>query len=474
LQWPPRNDWTRKTQRAGSSCVSTKSRKISSDRSRRSEIGYAQENFFINNYSKGLYHHVTFEEQLDIIKWVESVEKKLQVESHKQFEDFEKSISDINELGVSKIYNVQESGPLEGQSSVVPGLTAEMSLRDTSKEMSQIDSIKITQVDEKNLKELFGDIKSVLSNFYKCNEESYKLWAELNNQTMDKIIKYFSGNSEQSSKQYAMFSLTVEDMLASSPSLMAQNSSLSSLLTGVRPQDTLRRLFDYDWDMLRTKITGENTKLIARNSKEDQENVEAFSRVNKESFENLSKTAANIKKLKEYFSTTKQKLSDIQKEFSQRMNDVKLMITTFKKNVESCDDYEMQLKLEYEIRLEINRLYKLKHSHESEFAGLEKRLEELESFNTSTELVHSLLNCQVIQFFEKCEDNMLMQVRDSSLVRLASILSSDLTQWKVEQGEAACHQIEQFYQIKLESPITDDCFKEFLIKNLLSGRRLFT
>lgn len=435
------------------------------------ETSYAKDNFFVNNYSKGLYHHVTFEEQLDIIKWVESVEQKLQSESEKQFEEFQKNVADIGELGVSKTLYTHENSKVEGQSPIETGVTAEVSLRDTTNEMNQIDSINIRQADEKIIKELFSDIKAVLSDFYKCNEESYSQWAQLNNQTMDKIIKYFSSSTDESPKQLAMFGMTIDDMYRRSPSLISHNLALTKFVDGyVSLKDSERNFFGFDWDMLRTKITEENSNLISRNSKEYKESSETFSIVNKAALESLGKTAANIKELKDYFTNTKQKLSEIQKEFIQRLNDVKLKIAAFKQNVENSEDYEQQLKLEYEIRLEINRLYKLKHSHESECVGLDKRLEELEAFNTSTDLVHSLLNYQAIKFFEKCEDSILLQVRDAAIVRLASILSCNLASLKVEQGENASKQIEELYGIKLESPVTDDQFKAFLVENLLCGR----
>lgn len=166
---------------------------------------------------------------------------------------------------------------------------------------------------------------------------------------------------------------------------------------------------------------------------------------------------------------TRHKLNEIQKEFTQRMQAVKAKIKTFKDNVENCEDYELQLKLEYEIRLDINKLYSLKHSHESEFSGLEKRLEELEAFNTSTDLVHSLLNNQLIQFFEKCEDKILLQVRDAALIRLSEILSLKLSDFTISTGDEACEQIEKLYNIKVGSPIIDEQFKRFLMDNLLAG-----
>lgn len=65
----------------------------------------------------------------------------------------------------------------------------------------------------------------------------------------------------------------------------------------------------------------------------------------------------------------------------------KSKILDFKKNLDKREEYDVQLRLEYEIRLEINKLYALKHTHESELVGLEKRLSEIEFFNTNTELL---------------------------------------------------------------------------------------
>lgn len=230
------------------------------------ETIYAKENFFINNYSKGLYHHVTFEEQLDIIKWVEKVEKKLQDESLKQFDDFEKSLNQIDDRGVSKVTQLTES---TFEVTAEPGLTSEMSLRDSTNEMELINNINIRQVDEKKLKEILSEIKQVLADFYKKNEVSYKQWAELNNQTMDFLRKIFSTSNTESSKQYHMFSLSVDKILENSPSLILEDSPFSKFLGGNdKARASVRGLFNYDWDTLRIKITGENTSLIERNNEE--------------------------------------------------------------------------------------------------------------------------------------------------------------------------------------------------------------
>lgn len=185
---------------------------------------------------------------------------------------------------------------------------------------------------------------------------------------------------------------------------------------------------------------------------------------------NISKTSESVRQLKDYFQITKSRLLDIQKDFTKRMEEVKKSIKEFKENIVKGETYEVQLKLEYQIRLEINRLYTLKHSHESEMVGLDKRLEELEAFNTSTELIHSLLNYQLINFFEKVEDKMLVQQRDAAVVRLASILNAEIDQWKVAQGEDTFKQIEKLYNLTIESPITDERFKDFLHSNILAGK----
>ena len=229
---------------------------------------YAKERYFINNYSKGLYQHVAFDEQLDIIKWIESVEKKLQMESVKQFEDFEKSMSQMNELGVSKSL-VFEDMAGDKVEFVEPGLTAEMSLRDTVKEFEMIDNIDIRQMDEKQIKKLFSDIKAVLNGFYKRNESTYKLWGELNNNAIDIFRKMFSNNSDVLPRQYKIFSLTIDGIFEHAPTLIEPDSPISMFLGGNKnATEGSKSLYLYDWDTLRTKITGENSQLVSRNSSE--------------------------------------------------------------------------------------------------------------------------------------------------------------------------------------------------------------
>ena len=82
------------------------------------------------------------------------------------------------------------------------------------------------------------------------------------------------------------------------------------------------------------------------------------------------------------------------------------------------------------------------------------------------------MNYQLIKFFEKSEDSILAQIKDSSTIRLANILSTDVSKWRIEQGGEGSEQIEAFYQITLSTPIPDDQFKSFITNSLLSGDQI--
>jgi hypothetical protein len=226
---------------------------------------YLKENFFLNEYSKGLHHHIAFDdEKLDIIKWIEKVETKLQDESIKQFEEFEKSLEPMDDLGVSKVKGIAKhmNGGEDEET-----ITYEVSLRDTTSQIKMIDKIEINTVDEKSFKEILAEIKIILNDYYRRNENSFRLWADLNNQGMDYFRKLFSSKTDKKSDFMSVFCLTVEDLKEGGPSLISETSTMTKFIGGPDAiQESLEKLYMCDWDTLRMKITYDNSSLIDKNN----------------------------------------------------------------------------------------------------------------------------------------------------------------------------------------------------------------
>lgn len=162
-----------------------------------------------------------------------------------------------------------------------------------------------------------------------------------------------------------------------------------------------------------------------------------------------------MRKFKDYFESVKDKLKDIRREFEGKLESAKKKIEVFKANVDNMEEFEIQLKLEYEIRLEIHRLYSLKNSHEKECSALQKRLSDLDSFNSNIGLIQNLLNIQLIQFFEKCEEKLLLETRKKTMVKLEILLSSE-TKPAVDVSAGA------LADASLQAPIEDQSFKVYL------------
>lgn len=152
----------------------------------------------------------------------------------------------------------------------------------------------------------------------------------------------------------------------------------------------------------------------------------------------------------------------------------KSKILDFKKNLDRREEYDVQLRLEYEIRLEINKLYALKHTHESELVGLEKRLSEIEFFNTNTELLQTQLDQHIVSYFETCESKMLGVSRLAVSTRLSDLLAVDQTVFKVTEPQDAEEptKINLLYSCSITRPVSLEQFKQFLSGCLLEGRQL--
>lgn len=171
--------------------------------------------------------------------------------------------------------------------------------------------------------------------------------------------------------------------------------------------------------------------------------------------DNIEKTSQNARKFKDYFESVKDKLKDIRKEFEAKLDSTKKKVEMFKVNVDNMEEFEVQLRLEYEIRLEIHRLYSLKNSHDIECSGLQKRLSDLDIFNSNIELIQNLLNIQLIQFFEECEAKILLETKRKTLIKLEILLSLQ----PKAVIEASTQVLEE---ASLEAPIEDVNFKAFL------------
>ncbi len=432
----------------------------------KADMVHVNRNYFINNYSKGLYHQLAFEEQLDIVKWVEEVETKLQAESLKQFREFEQNITDPIEDVKAETQSSTYVRPLPDTNKELGAqsskITIELSLRDVTEQLNKIDSVNIKSLDEKHFKILVGDIKTVLNDIFKTNEEIYSLWGSPNGYTFDRLKRIFHSSPVPNSPQYNMFGLNLDTISNETPDLF-QLSPMIQFIAKSGASVNTRMMFDYEWDLIKDKFVAGKNILSEKNQHAQKEIEEAVAKNQEELAAKVGRTAVNIKKLKEYFNTAKQKLSAIQQEFNSKMTAAKTKIEDFKKNFDNRQEYEIQLKLEYEIRLDISKLYSLKHSHESECAGLERRLRELEIFNTNTELLYKLFDSHILRFIQNSEDKVLNLVKGVAATRMCELLTIDENFFKVDdEADSTIKNIYEMYSIKVSSPLTDEDFKYFL------------
>jgi hypothetical protein len=215
---------------------------------------YINKNYFINNYSKGLYHHVAFEEQLNIIEWVEQVEKRLRDASLKQFEEFDSSLHDgQNRPGLLDADVVDKLAATEPTASKDP--TISLYLQDTSELMKHTAAITVRFVEENSLKEVFSNIKAALKDFFSHTDDSNSCWADLNNQALDKIKKIFVSEAELNQRNHNWFGLCLDAVNQEVLHVFAKGSDTVKLANGVfKSEIDTKKLLSYDWDILRDKF----------------------------------------------------------------------------------------------------------------------------------------------------------------------------------------------------------------------------
>jgi hypothetical protein len=213
---------------------------------------YVNKNYYINNYSRGLYHHVAFEDQLNIIEWVEQVEKRLQEASLKQFEDFQQSLHEgvrpeCYELNLDRVAGAGETEVKEASISLY--------LQDTTELIKHTTAISIRSVEDTQLKEVFNDIKSALKDFFSHTDDSNSCWADLNNQALDKIKKIFISEAEINQRNHNWFGLCMETVNQEVFHLFAKDADMTRRANDLFESEIdTKRLLSYDWDALRDRF----------------------------------------------------------------------------------------------------------------------------------------------------------------------------------------------------------------------------
>lgn len=416
---------------------------------------HSNKGYFINSFSQGLYQHATFDEQINVLDWVEKTEKRIQAESLSQFDRFVKKNSsqlEKNQLSPGlqsdqlKIPDSQTKKPADAGKMAV-----QVSLRDTSGLFTQLDGLLLKNIEDKGVKDLLSDMKGIISDLNKSVEEGLTLWSELDNQTFQKLRKIFT--QEPTKNPMALFGWTEESLKQNAPNLVVAGSALrryldfitsrrssmvvvseSALPTveGLRkssdPVTTTKKtgqvmLLNTDWTEFRKRLdTLENLQIGMGQGA--TETIQRLSKLSDECQKHIQDGTENIKKLKDYFGETRSKLGDLEKDFGSKISIVKAKIKEYREAVDKLADSEIILRLEYEVRLEIQRLYTIKNAHEKEASGLERRLAEIEAFNASTVEIENTLYSQILEFAESSEDGLLPQVSNYLLSRLQSMVGN--------------------------------------------------
>ena len=246
---------------------------------------HVNRNYFINNFSKGLYHQLAFEEKLDVIKWVEDVEKKLTTESLKQFNEFEKTITEIEDMSASRVmspnqdqskvtgsisrFDVDPASLAHADSKSAGGhssITVELSLRDTAEQFAKVDSIFVRQVDNSRFKDLMSDAKSVIQEYFSSNNDAFGLWSRSGSYTFDSLKKIFMSSPIMSIQQYSLFGLSVDEISQATPNLLSIGKLMVYLgKQGHSPSVLTRLMFDFEWELLKSKFIASQSILVDAN-----------------------------------------------------------------------------------------------------------------------------------------------------------------------------------------------------------------
>ena len=235
---------------------------------------YINKNYFINNYSKGLYHHVAFEDQLNIIEWVEQVEKRLQDASLKQFDDFQHSLQEgQSDPQLTNNLDFETAPGLEANPTKESAIS--LYLQDTTELIRNTEAISIKSVEEKLVKEVFSDIKTALKDFFSQTDDSNSCWADLNNQALDKFKKIFVSEAEINQRNHNWFGLCLDAVNEEVLHVFAKDSDMARLANGLfETQVDTKRLLSYDWDALRDKFIEIRDRL--KNFYDEAEKVSAW------------------------------------------------------------------------------------------------------------------------------------------------------------------------------------------------------
>ena len=436
--------------------------------------------YFINSFTRGLHHVATFEEQIDVVKWVLTTERKLAAESLKEFGEFEKNLERLTRVSQSNgIDTTHHSDRLDNK------LSSDLSLRDTTLQFSHLESLMLQEVDETPIKDVFSDMKIVIQEHHKANEELINLWSSLDNQTLDKLRSIFTSSSSVPLREHNLFALTNEDICETTPNLLDQSSKvyifLSKLVesfpklsasnlhrSNIEEVISPQVFFTSDWKQIRDKFGTPAESILTSYSTHLKSQMSKHSERLAQTLDSLKKSQQFVARLDEYFRETKDSLHNIQNDFEFKVQTIKRKIDEFKIKVDSNEPSVDRLILEYEIRTDIQKLYALKSTHETECVGLEKRLTEIEAFNSNTELLREIINSKIVEFFEECEDSIFRQEDNSAITRLFVLSNSDHRFSQLDWSSIKKHEIiDQLSESITPQQSHDEGFKTFLSQVLI-------
>ena len=250
------------------------------------DMVYVNRNYFINNYSKDLYHHVTHEEQLNIIQWIEEVESNLKRKSLREFRDFEENsrevrvhempyIVKIGEDGLGDVLVVEERSVKENETM---NFSINLNLRNSGDIVMRLNEVDLKTVDENCIMSALSDVRSVVLDFFKHVEDSDTTWSDLNNQAIDKLKLIFSSDSEINQRNYNWFGISQEHLSKEVLLLLGPGSHFHSYLKILNCQslNLVDNIILLDWDGIRNKFIDIRDKLKEHAVKSTTEKVVFF------------------------------------------------------------------------------------------------------------------------------------------------------------------------------------------------------
>lgn len=301
-----------------------------------------------------------------------------------------------------------------------------------------------------------------------------------------KFKKMFDSSINSAQLKPQFFALEYEEFEDKCPWLLKPESLLREYVELKEPESNFNFsfLFDSTWEDFKEWLQSIHGKLVGNQLFSSEESLTSIANFSQECLSKVEDSTKNARKLRDFFDRSRLELQKEQAEFNQKIEATKQKISEYKKSIKEKEGFEKQLKLEYEIRISINRVYELKNSYESLYSSLERRLEFVELFNTNIQEMNIKANSEVLNVFEFCENKLLQQAKEISAIKLTFIFNIVQKKFPVHLGEEDkegpdWNTLQQIFKgkklkeeetedvLKLKFPVNESDFKNYLSSFIL-------